>query len=43
MNSPTCQVCGAEGNGVQFSLFPGVAGYRFGEICVNCEQEAKAN
>ena len=40
MTGPLCQLCGATRN-VEFSLLPQVPGYRFGQICVPCEEAAQ--
>jgi len=37
-DAPVCQICSGTGAGVQFSMFPQVEGYSFGEICVDCEE-----
>jgi len=41
MSGPKCKVCGATDR-TEFSLFPKVEGYKFGEICVPCEAVALA-
>jgi hypothetical protein len=35
-----CQVCDQSGYGIQFSMTP-TGGYKFGEICTECEEAAE--
>lgn len=39
MSGPNCLVCGATTN-TQFNMFPKIPNFKFGEICVPCEQRA---
>jgi hypothetical protein len=39
MSKPSCTLCQASGNGVQFPLCPASAGYSFGEICAECDEK----
>jgi len=41
MSKPVCQVCKGTGNGVQFPMFPKTEGFKFGEICVPCDEKGK--
>ena len=38
-NQPVCRVCGGTGYGFQFSLFPTTPGFKFGEICADCDEK----
>lgn len=39
-DGPKCLKCGAT-TYTEFPMFPKTEGYKFGEICVNCDKEAK--
>ncbi len=39
MKRPYCDVCGAHGNGVVYPMLPKHKGYKFGTICVPCDNK----
>jgi hypothetical protein len=41
VNEPICKICGEGGFGIQFSMTP-TGGYKFGEICTECEEALEA-
>ena len=38
MGNPICKICGGTDRDVQFNLFPKLKQFKFGDICVKCEQ-----
>lgn len=40
--SPECQVCGAQAE-VQFSIIPVSDGFKFGQICVPCDEKVQSD
>jgi hypothetical protein len=41
MSNPICSICEATGNGAIFPMLPKTEGYKFGDICVPCDELAK--
>jgi hypothetical protein len=43
MSRPICNVCDQSGFGIEFSMTPLAEGYKFGEICTECDTKTVVN
>ena len=38
-DKPVCQICKRSGFGIYFSMYPKTDGYKFGDICTECDEK----